>query len=60
MEMIKDTLHEGHYTVTEGYVIVRKDDHSVQTGSLWLGKTDSIENYEVIEKPIEKEETIDA
>lgn len=56
MEMIKDTLHEGHYTVAEGYVIVRKDEHSVQTESLWLGKTDIIDNYEVIEKPIEKEE----
>ncbi len=55
MEMIKDLLHEGHYTVAEGYLIARKDDHSVATESLWLGRTDSIENYEVIEKPKDEE-----
>lgn len=55
MEMIKDLLHEGHYTVTEGYLIARKDDHSITTESLWLGRTDSIENYEAIEKPKDEE-----
>lgn len=55
MEMIKDLLHEGHYTVIDGYLIARKDDHSIITESLWLGKTDSIGNYEVIEKQKDEE-----
>ena len=53
MEMIKDNLHEGHYTVEGNYVIVRKNDHSIFTKSLWLSNIDSIENYEVIEEPKE-------
>lgn len=55
MEMIKDNLHEGHYMVEGNYVIARKDDHSIFTKSLWLSSIDSIDNYEVIDEPVEKE-----
>lgn len=50
--MIRDELHEGHYLAEEGKVIVPKerDDDSAKTESIWLGKFDSIDNYEEIDK----------
>lgn len=56
MEFIKDNLFDNHYTAPDGYLIARKDDESITTDSIWLGATDSIENYEIIEKPKEIED----
>ena len=47
---IKDDLYEAN----EGYIF-RNKDNGYTCSIMKLANTDSIENYEVIEKPIEEE-----
>lgn len=47
---IKDNLYEAN----EGYIF-RNKDNGYTCSIMKLANTDSIENYEVIEKPIEEE-----
>lgn len=49
---IKDNLYEAN----EGYIF-RNKDNGYTCSIMKLANTDSIENYEVIEKPIEEEPT---
>ena len=49
---IKDNLYEAN----EGYIF-RNKDNGYTCSIMKLANTDSIENYEIIEKPIEEEPT---
>lgn len=49
---IKDNLYEAK----EGYIF-RNKDNGYTCSIMKLANTDSIENYEIIEKPIEEEPT---
>lgn len=54
--MIQDLINKNHYTAELGKVIIQKGDvldieinaYATATQSLWLGKGDSIENYEEV------------
>ena len=51
--MKKDVNFENHYLSEDGKIIVPKirenDDYG--TTSIWLGRLDSIDNYEEIDEP---------
>ena len=49
--MYEDLEHKGHWLADKGKVIVPKirEEDEQGTKSIWLGKFDSIDNYEEIE-----------
>lgn len=57
--MKQDTANTNCYYADEGMVIILKGDtineetnqYDSQTDSIWIGKFDSIDNYEEVEKP---------
>ena len=56
--MIEDREHKNHFLADEGKVIIVKGDeinketntYPSETTSIWLGRDDSIDNYEEVEK----------
>ena len=65
--MIEDKEHKGHFIADDGKVIILKGDkidketntYPSETTSIWLGKFDSIDNYEEIENLTIEEENAD-
>lgn len=53
---MKCKIENDTYIANEGYVFKNKITNTIAKG-LRLGVNDSIENYEIIEKPIEEETT---
>ena len=55
--MIQDNKYLMHYTAEEGKVIVRKDrgEKFHYSKDIWVGKLDSIDNYEEIPETEAKE-----
>lgn len=47
--MIHDNNNSIHWIAEEGKTFIRKSDNSDRGSEIWLGVSDSIENYEEIQ-----------